>query len=818
MKLALKILKWSAVILVLLLFVGSGGAFWFLTKGYPLSSGTLQLKGLRGPVRVIRDQMGVPNIYATNTDDLFFAQGYVHAQDRLWQMELFRHIGHGRTAELQGKSGLDNDKFLRTIGLARAARADWQVIDEEGRRILNDFSAGVNAYIESHRSNLPAEYTLIGISPEPWSPLDSLVWAKVMAFDLGGNRSAEIVRSQMIEKLGAEKAHQIWPDYPTGGPFIIPPEAKNYAFNVRPDHTPDWLGGVPLVSLGSPNLESIALNDMRMQLGDGIGSNNWVVDGTKTTTGKPLLANDPHLSIQMPAIWYAIGLHCESITAECPYDVSGMALSPDPGIVAGHNDRVAWGVTNTGPDVQDYFIEKVNPTNPNQYEFQGKMEDMQVLTEIIKVKGGEDVKWEVRITRHGPIMTPVLSGVTVPLALQWTAIRETSRISSAIIRIDRARNFDEFRDALKDFDAPSQNFVFEDVDGNIGYQMPGRIPIRAKGFGLVPVPGWNGEYEWTGYIPFDELPFVYNPPTHYIATANHAVVPTMYKYFITSDWSAPFRAIRINDMLNSKDKFSVSDIATIQGDVTSIPMQELQKSLVGLSIEKQKVLQTRAMEIIKGWDGRLSAESAGGAILEQTYRRVGQNVFGNKMSKDTFNAYFDMGGVARMTLLKLLDQPDSDWWDEPSTPQKETRDDVLRKSFEQAADDLGQFGSDPGQWSWGRLHTATFAHPVGSVQPLNLIFNVGPLAVPGDGFTVFNTGFKETADFSERTVSSFRLILDAGDWNRSLQIHTTGESGQALNKHYSDMTTLWRDVKYVPMFWDRSKLETNAEAVLTLTP
>jgi len=823
MKIFKRVLKIVAMVLIAIIVLGGAGGYWFVTKSLPQINGEIRVPGLKSKVEVVRDPLGVPHIYAANADDLFFAQGYVQAQDRLWQMELFRHIGEGRTAELSGKSGVNDDKFLRTIGIARAARADADSLNEEEKRVLNAFAAGVNAFIASHRDNpygtfsLPVEYALVGIAPEPWTPMHSILWAKMMAYDLGGNRTAELVRARLRETLGADKAKEIWPNYPSQGPFIIPPEAKAYNFqNPNPKNQNDEM---PLIAIGAPNFEAIAQHDSKMTLGDGIGSNNWVVDGTKTTTGKPLLANDPHLGIQMPSIWYEIGLHCAPVSADCPYNVAGVALSPTPSVVIGHNDRIAWGITNVNPDVQDYFVEKINPSNPNQYEFQGKMEDFQIVRETIKVKGGGEENLEIKISRHGPIMTPVLSGVTQPLALQWTATRERSDVLNAVLAVDRAKNFEEFRNALRKFDVPSQNFVYADVDGNIGYQMPGNVPIRAKGDGSVPVEGWSGEYEWKGYIPFEELPFVYNPPTHYIATANNQVVPSTYKYLITNDWSAPYRAARINELIQAKDKLSLEDFKAIQADVTSIPLQALQKKIAAQVIEQEKILPNRALEFVKTWDGRLDTESAGGLILEATYLRVIKNVFANRLDNDLLNAYLDTGAAPRAFLVSALEQPNSEWWDDPGTPARESRDDILKKSFEQGVDDLRKpLGDAPAEWKWGKLHTATFAHPFGSIQPLNLLVNYGPLATNGDGYTVNNGNYRDSVNFTQRTVSSTRFIHDLSNWSNSLNVHTTGQSGQPFNKHYNDMALIWRDVKYAPLYFDRAALDKVREGLLVLQP
>ncbi len=806
------ILKIAGIVLVVVIVLGVVGGYWFITKSHPQINGTARVNGLKAQVEIVRDANGIPHIYASSVDDLFFAQGYVQAQDRLWQMEQARRTGHGRLSELAA-SNVNNDKYLRTIGLARAAKADWQVASDEEKRVLIAFAAGVNAFIESHRDNLPLEFTLIGIKPETWTPVDSLVWAKVMAFDLGGRSQYDLQRAQFIEKFGAAKWKELAPDYPAEGPFIVDSPSQNG--RVAPTEA------MPILSIGKPNWDAIDAQYAALNLfAGGVGSNNWVVDGAKTASGKPLLANDPHLGIQIPAIWYVVGLHCQPVSNDCPYNVVGLALPATPGVVIGHNERIAWGVTNVGPDVVDYFVEKLNPQNPNQYEFQGKFEDFQIVQETIRVKGGADVTIEVRISRHGPIMTPVLDGVKEPLALQWTALKERGHVLGAVIKLNRARDFKEFRDALKLFDVPSQNLVYVDLDGNIGYQTPGNIPIRAKGDGSVPVDGSKGEYEWTGYIPFEELPTSYNPASHYIATANHAVVPTSYKYFITRDWAIPFRAIRINDALRARSKITADDFKALQGDSTSLLLQRVQKHIVGLTFEKDKFLPTRALEPVKSWDGVLSVESAGASIMQATYQRLVRNVFENKMDAALFKTYQGFSNTHRYALYLLLEKPESEWWDDPATAQKETRDDILKKSFEQGVDDLGkQFGDAPGDWKWGRLHTATYVHAVGSVQPLNLLFNVGPLAVSGDGYTPNATGFSDTrGNFAMNHHPSMRLIADASNWDKSLVVLPVGQSGQPLSKHYSDMARGWANIQYVPLYFTRAEVEKVKEGLLVLVP
>ena len=819
-----RVLLAIAIALTIVVLLALGGGYFFLTRSFPQTNGTLKVSGLKHSVQIVRDETAVPHIYADNSDDLFFAQGYVHAQDRLWQLELNRHIGHGQLAELFGDTEFGDsttvkvDKFLRTIGLDRAARADLVALDAKTRGYLQDYANGVNAFLDTHSDNLPLEFTLLGYRPKEWQAVDTLVWAKVMAYDLSGNYEDELFNAQLIDALGEARAKQLVPSYPVSGPFIIPPGVKRYA-GLSPSSSPIQANkSSPPIAIGQPDLADLRRVTSSLKMGEaGVGSNNWVVDGTRTSTGKPLLANDPHLDISMPSIWYTNGLHCEPVSSACPFDVIGYTFPGVPGVVIGHNGRVAWGVTNTGPDVQDLFIEKVNPANPNQYSFQGQWQDMELDPQVIHVKNGADVPLTVQYTRHGPIMSPVMKGVTATLALEWTATHERSTIVDSLLALDSAKNWEEFRSALRLWDVPSQNFVYADVDGNIGYQMPGRVPIRSSGDGTVPVAGWTGANEWTGYIPFDELPFVLNPPSHLIVTANNQVVPGDYKYLIASNFAAPFRAQRIGDLLTAKSKLSPDDFKRIQGDIYSLPLTKLQKNIS--QVQPVGFLAERALKYVRGWDGNLTQDNIGGTIIQVSYLELVRDLFEPQLEGDLFTSYLQRGDVNRLLVDQLLDDPKNSFWDDPATAQHETRDDRVAKAYLEGVDWLGsQFGDWPPDWHWGRLHTATFAHPFGSIRPLDLIFNFGPIGVPGDSYTVFNTGFDQSKPYSDQTVSSMREIIDLSNLDGSWWIQTTGESGQPLNPHYTDLTPMWRDVKYAPLEFTRGAVEKFKNGDMVLEP
>ncbi len=788
-----------AIFAIVVLVVGVA-MWWFALRPLPPTRGTLTLSGLSAPVTVYRDSWGVPHIFAQNAEDLMLAQGYIQASDRLWQMEMERRTGHGRLSEILGDATLKTDRFLRNLGVSQAAQRDLDIMDPTTRAYLEAYTRGVNAYIDAHQGNLPLEFTILGVKPEPWQPVDSLVWGKMMAWDLGGNWDTELLRARIVALLGEEAVKTLLPSYLNDAPLIVPDRVKAYR------------------DLGAPDVAGIdaSLAPFLAGVKDGLGSNDWVVSGTKTASGRPLLADDPHLSIRLPSIWWEVGLHGGG------FDVGGASLVGVPGVIIGHNNRIAWGVTNVNPDVQDLYIEHVRGLDGDkpEYEYQGQWLPMDVRQEVIKVKGKPDDTLRVVSTRHGPLLNYVVSGLDQPLAFQWTATREPNELFRSMASIDRAQNFDEFRDALRTFAAPSQNFVYADVDGNIGYQMPGLVPIRAKGNGTLPAPGWTGEYEWQGYIPFDELPVVVNPPQGYIATANNKVVDDSYRYFISADWSMPYRAERINETLAAGQKLTVDDMKALHADTTSLFNRKLAQALGKL--QPKGWLQEQAMGVVRDWDGRADIDSAGQAIVEAAYVELLGQVFGKALPSSIYDDYLAQSSMHHMAVDRLLDDPQNTWWDDKATPERETRDTILAKAFGLAVDNLGKrFGDVPTEWKWGRLHTATFQHlPLGQsgIAPLEALFNRGPIAARGTGTTVDAAAFNYHQPYALSSLSSYRQIIDLSNLENSVSMHTTGESGQLLSPHYSDMITPWQNVQYHPMRYSEAGLKAVGAEALTLQP
>jgi penicillin amidase len=806
---------------------------WQAQASFPEIDGEIQLAGLDGPVEIYRDSFGIPHIYATTSHDLFFAQGYVHAQERFWQMDFWRHQGAGRISELVGDLGLGPDQFIRTLGWERIAQAELDVMDPEPVGILTSYAEGVNAYLADHQgTELGLEYAFLplvnrGYQPAPWTPLNTLTWEKAMAWDLSGNMNTEISKALLLGSLPPEMVEQLFLPYPEDRPVIVPHPHLTTGAPPAFDAAPS-LAVVVTPALLEVNQAALALNAVGRGNFDGIGSNSWVLSPELTDTGMPILANDPHLSSQMPSIWYQVGLHCSPKGPDCPYDVAGFSFAGAPGIIIGHTDRVAWGLTNVGPDVMDLYIEKINPQNPNQYEFEGQWVDMEIIRETIQVAGGESLELDVRLTRHGPIITEVYdledfgveAGIEVPehyaIALSWTAL-EPSCVFCAIWQLDKAQNWDDFRAALSHFAVPSQNIIYADLEGNIGYQTPGNIPIRVEGHtGMVPVPGWTGEFEWQGFIPYEEMPFSFNPPEGYIVTANNAVVGPEYPYTIARQWAYGFRAQRIVDMIEAAPgAISVEDTRRMQGDDKDLLAEQMVPVLLGISLDNDRLEEARA--ILKGWDYQMHMDSAPAALYAAFWR----NLLILTFVDDLPEFYQPAGEDEWMELARMiLTDPGNPWWDDQATSPVETRDDIFRQALQLAVDELrSDLGKNPSKWAWGDLHTITFANQVmGSIPLVSTAFNRGPFRSSGGDCIVNATGWSPIATYEIDWLPSMRMIVDMSDLQASLTVHTTGQSGHSYHPHYIDMADLWRNIDYYPMHWDRAAVEADAEGYLRLVP
>ncbi|MBT3239837.1 MAG: penicillin acylase family protein [Chloroflexi bacterium] len=825
------------VALLILLAVLYGWWRWpsLVNASFPQLEGEIQLAGLDGPVEVYRDSMGVPHIFASTEHDLFMVQGYVHAQDRFWQMDFNRHVSTGRVSELMGKITLDQDKFLRTLGWERVALQELEELDQETLGIFNYYSSGVNAYLEEHAgTEISLEYLFLnllnrGYEPEPWKPVHTLSWAKAMAWDLRGNMDTELDRAKLLSKLSTDQLDDIYPQYPDYNPAIV----ENWVGSANTQESKNMLA-YPFSPAYDQILDQFASLDSMLEGGSdsGIGSNSWVVSGDLTNSGYPLLANDMHLTANIPHIWYEVGLHCQPKTDSCPWDVAGVSFAGVPGVVVGHNDRIAWGYTNLGPDVMDLYIEKINPDNPDQYEYLGEWVDMDIYVDTIQLGSGDKTEeLIVRSTIHGPIITDVYglsefadeAGIDLPenyaIALRWTAL-EVNFTARAILNIDRAQNWDDFQAAASDFTVPAQNLIYADVDGNIGYQMPGNVPIRDGGNdGNLPVPGWTGEYEWLGYIPFEELPSLYNPEKGYIATANNQVIGDEYPFHINDFWAYGFRSNRISELIkNSPDLIDIPYFQEIQGDNKNQSAEFVLPYLFRLSIEDQHLLERR--DFLAEWNLQNHMDSPQAPLYEAFWKHLLLLTFVDDLPEE-----FEFSGSGRWSVatIELLKDANNAWWDDITTSdQKEARDDVILQSFTLAVEDIEErLGSNEAEWKWGELHQVSFNHEVMSNFPvIKNFFNQGPFPSSGGNAMINKTNwsvYNEDYMVSGGTPSQ-RLIVDLSDFSTALLIHPTGQSGHAGHENYIDMVDMWANIEYNPLLWSLAQVKESATNKLTFLP
>ena len=859
-----------ALALALAVVGGAALAYRYLVRrSLPKCRGDVCPGGLEQDVEVIRDRWGVPHVYASSAHDLFYAQGYVHAQDRLWQMELQRRVASGTFAEVAGKTGLQTDRFFRRVGLRRAAECELAQLDDEARLAIEAYVEGINAFVSGHLGRLPVEFALLRYVPERWTVLDVLTWGKLLGWALSCNWETELLRASLIDRLGAEGAAALEPSYPDGHPIAAAPGQDHYGVDgfalAQFQEARRFLGAIPAEA----------------------ASNAWAVDGAKSATGLPLLANDPHLPPQLPGLWYEVHL------VGAGFDVAGASVPGVPGVVIGHNQRIAWGVTMSLADSQDLYVEQLNPANPLEYEYQGRWEAARLVREVIRVKGRRSpVVEDVVITRHGPVLSPALPGQRRTLALRSATLDPSQ--PGAILDLNRAGNWDEFRAALARWGVASLSFVYADVEGNIGYQLAGRHPIRARGDGLAPAPGWTGEHEWLGYLPFEELPSVLNPQSHYVVTANNKIVPDDYPHVIGREWAEGFRARRICDLLEGRQRHDVSSFQAMQRDLLSLAARELVRHLLRTPPEDE--LSARALEMVRAWDCRIAADSSPAALYEVWRHYLLRNVFGPKLGEQV-DRYLGLGHESLIRthvyqirvsshLLKLLQERPADWFvgegDEArratsgaasqspgsgverspgpdvavgcgeargvdhgpsarrnvagqgsarlvahprsraagSAPHRRWPrdwDEALRLSLREAVLFLrAALGEDPTSWRWGDLHQLTFRHALG-VGPLGRLLNRGPFPMGGDTDTVCQAAADVAAPFlAHGSTVSYRQIVDLADFDRSLAVLPCGQSGHPASRHYCDMTPLWLRGEYHPMPFSRQAVLAAAHDRLVL--
>ncbi|MFE9022282.1 penicillin acylase family protein [Streptomyces sp. NPDC007808] len=900
------------LVLVLAVLAGvTGGAYWSISTvraSFPQTKGSITLDGLSGPVDVKRDGYGIPQIYASSDEDLFMAQGYVQAQDRFYEMDVRRHMTSGRLSEMFGKSQVDNDEFLRTLGWDRIAEQEYdKTLSASTKKYLQAYAKGVNAYLAGKGSkDISLEYAALGFTndykPQKWTPVDSIAWLKAMAWDLRGNMQDEIDRALMTSRLGPKEIADLYPQYPYSRNKAIVQTGRydelTKAF--QPGGSASTAGsstgsangstGASTGTASGPSGSGTAslqsqLSGLQKVLdglptavgvnGNGIGSNSWVVAGKHTITGKPLLANDPHLSASLPSVWYQMGLHCRSVSSTCQFDVSGYTFAGMPGVIIGHNQNISWGMTNSGVDVTDLYLEKLSGDG---YLLDGKTVPFKTREETIAVAGGTSKKIVVRETNNGPLLSDRSSelvkvgkkatvdtaapdrGDGYGISLRWTAL-DPGTSMDAVFAMDKAANWNDFRAAAALFDVPSQNLVYADTKDHIGYTLPGKIPTRAKGYdGSVPAPGWDSRSRWTGYIDEDELPYEYDPARGYIVTANQAVVDKdKYPYTLTTDWGYGARSQRITDLIQSKidggGKISTEDMRQMQLDNSSEIAKLLVPKLLKIDIEDEDVRE--AQELLEGWDYTQDADSAAAAYFNSVWRNILKLAFGNKLPKelrvkgqclyvDPVNttgpadeaenvrecgereaeqAQPDGGDRWFEVVRVLMDDDDSDWWSTPKSgtrPGATDRDQLFKRAMIDARWELtAKLGKDIDTWSWGRLHRLFLKNQtLGTAGPgfLQYVLNRGPWKLSGGEGTVNATGWNAAGGYGVVWVPSMRMVVNLGDLDKSKWINLTGASGHAYNAHYTDQTDKWADGELLDWSFSDDAVTKSTSDTLVLKP
>ncbi len=756
--------------LAVVILVAAGGAYLYLRSSLPQTAGRIELHGPKSVVRIARDADGIPTIVAQDDDDAAFGLGFAHAQDRLFQMELQRRYAAGRLAEIFGAPAVPTDKQMRVLGLYRAAAAEIPYLSPEVNRAFRAYAAGVNAFLARHHGALPPEFLLLHFRPEPWHEADSLVWGKLMAFTLEGNYRGELLRAQMARTIPAADMAFLYPEYPKDAPTTL--------------------------AAMLPIYRQLALGRLYHMLppttGPHYASNNWVVDGKHSASGKPLLANDPHLAFGAPGFWYLARLKTPART------IAGATAAGVPLVVIGHNDHIAWGFTTTTADVEDLFVEKLDPADPGRYLTPDGSAPFTTRQEQIEVRGAAPVTLTVRSTRHGPVLSDVLPpGAADPgyvLALSATFLVPDDRSAEALWRADRATDWPSFRAAWRGFVGPMQNTVYADDSGTIGFIAAGLVPIRGKGEGWMPAPGWSGEYDWQGFIPFDKLPQATNPASGRFVSANNKIVPASYPYFLSRDWDLPNRAERIEALLDKTPVQTPQSSAAIEADTLSLMAERLVPLMT--QITPADAASHQAIDRLKHWDFHMDRDQVAPLLFTAWLRQFSHTILFGRFG-DAVAGYWDL--KPRVMEAVLTRRPD--WCADPMRRGAETCATRLAQSLQAALTELRQaYGDDMAKWRWGRAHVAVFANPVFSRIPVLREWYDPSISTPG-GYDTVNRGPSLIRDdrhpFEQVFGAGLRIITDLAAPKDAQMIVTPGQSGNPLSRHFADLIRRWRDFAWL---------------------
>jgi len=795
----MKVVKLLGGLIAVLIVSIVVGVYLYLHSTLPEYEGNLAAGGITGEVEIIRDSFGMPHIYAASDEDAAFALGYCMAQDRLFQMELVRRSVTGRLSEILGKRFIDVDRLFRTITAQKSLDQVFAEQSPEVTAIMEAYAAGINDYLSRHEGNLPFEFALLGFKPEPWKASDEMAALYYMAWALNFSFHSELLYSAVIDKVGPELAGEIFVAYPAGAPTIL---------SDRP------LSSVPIRLLET--IEQARVITGAVFTG---ASNNWVVSGGKSETGLPLLANDMHLGLIIPGIWYEAHLVTPQV------NVSGVVLPCVPVVVAGANEHIAWGFTNVMADDADFYEEKINPDDSNQYAFMDAWEEMTIRHDSIAVRDSDAVPITIRITRHGPIIDDVIKSDSLvfsrhPIAMRWT-ITDAGDEALALYRVNRATSIDDVEKAAALHKCPGQNWVYADDQGNIGFWAAVGIPIRDGFVGDRILPGWDGRHEWSGYVPTEQQPHAKNPPEGWIATANNKHVGGEYPYVISNCYAPPDRFVRISQLLNEKAKLGVADFARMQADVYLVMAEvwtpKILSALDGAPWDEHR---KEALDSLRQWDYNADADRVAPAVYHVIIQRVLDNTFKDRLGDSLYHHWLGNVDIVYNSLQNLITNKQSQWFDKAATPAVETFNSVIVTSFDEAIEYLDStLGDDVGDWTWGKLHSLTLSHPVGAKIPvLGGFMNVGPFPMGGSSNSVNAGLYRLTNPWRMLAGSSQRHIFDLGNMKNSLRITPTGISGNFVSDHYDDQTDLWRTGRYRPFHLDREDVEKDARYRMKLVP
>jgi penicillin amidase len=817
MRWVLRTLSW---LLVLAIVAAAFAAWFYVRRAEPKHEGELRLPGLRAEVGVDRDEHGIPTIKAGSLHDAMFALGVVHAQDRLWQLETHKRIGSGRLAELFGEPAVESDRFLRVLGVRRAAERQWANLKGDAREALEAYAAGINAVTTQRAFSRPPEMLILGAPIEPWTPVDSLAWATMMAWDLGGNWNAELLRLRLASRMDSNRIREITPPYPGDAPLVDVDFVARYR------------------ELGVATTALVPVIDRVLAAApssgvEGVGSNNWVLAGSRTTTGHPLLANDPHLKLSAPALWYFVRIDVPGMK------VAGASMPGLPTIVLGQNEHLAWGFTNTAPDVQDLYLERFDTADASRVDTPDGPRALEAVEEVIRVKGKPDVRLTARSSRHGPLISDAGIGgdvlaaskgpaAAVPpqggsapsggserserggpyaLAMRWTALDDDADAVGVALAMMRAASVDEFVRATRRFVAPMQNMVVADRAGRIGMVAPGRVPLRGPDHdlrGWVPAPGWDARYDWTGTLDVDATPREFDPPRGWIATANQRIHDAAYPHFITSDWAPPFRQQRIEQLIEAKPRHGIEDLRAMHADVKSLAADPLLPWLKKATSDH--ALAAAAQAELRDFDGVMAADRAAPLVYWAWLRQLTRGMLADEIGAELYRRTLPTR-TFRDTVAEVLARDDAWWCDDKSTPASESCTAQSNAAFGRALDELqARLGSDVKAWRWGTLHQARSEHrPFSRVKWLARFFELRT-PVGGDTFTVnvsrvaYLPDPTTGDDFLNEHGPSLRAIYDVSDPRRSLVMHSTGQSGLPWSAHYRDFVERWARVDYVALW------------------